>query len=554
MSIVTRLDQRSVFFVLSFWTMFVSSTVGAVPARGAGNRDSGPMALVEIQPRATHLSHEVASLAGTDDLLDSLHFAWFDRPYARATLAVLVKTSVALQREVRLRDRQSGAISDARVRQMLDWCDQAVDRVRSGSRSISFRPDRLNLSGIERADSFPASSLFGVVDRSTATAIHRQFRDFDLLAAAGLRVYARSAREWATFDVLAKRATGLGIAAIAVNAANAAYPGGDKSNEPLSAELYGTLRELGISVVRPASLRDLIQFSPEAQASEPHATVLARPALGESWPPMIARHALARGISDNGRFVTDGWTLPHGAEPTIDQPSEVSAAMWVAALDGQSLGLIRGWRDLRDGSGSPYPSLLTRPATTEAMFHTALDLIRHEKLVEAFRTSSALAIAINVDAVDARNGNRWATWIRPVWTALVNRQIKFDVLPAGAVARAMGSRYAAILEIDQPSLNRDELLIKIERELAKSGSGRTRTQVVRDDGTLAEEIFVRIGRTPDGKQCIAVANLTDRSQVVRLVGVPIVENLQDVLSHAVISPSLGEIRLSAWQVMILWPR
>ena len=151
MSIVTRLDQRIIFLVLSLSTMFVSPTVGAAPARGAGNGDSGALTLIEIRRRSTQLSRDTAALAGNHDLLDSLHFAWFDRPYDRATLAVLVKTSAALQREVRLRGRQAGAISDARVRRMLDWCDDAVTRVRSPSRSSSFRPDRLNASRIERA-------------------------------------------------------------------------------------------------------------------------------------------------------------------------------------------------------------------------------------------------------------------------------------------------------------------------------------------------------------------------------------------------------------------
>ncbi|MCH7924983.1 MAG: hypothetical protein IIC51_05565 [Planctomycetes bacterium] len=269
---------------------------------------------------------------------------------------------------------------------------------------------------------------------------------------------------------------------------------------------------------------------------------------------MIARHALARGISQNGRFVTDGWTLPHGVEPKSDQPSEVSAAMWVAALDGQSLGLIRGWRDLRDGSGSPYPSLLTRPAATEAMFHTALDLIRHGEYVEAFRKASSIAIAINEDAVDARDDNRWATWIRPVWEALANRQIRFDILPAGAVPRAMVTRYDVLVAIDRPSANRKELMISIERALANSAGGGERAQLLGDDGTLAQDIFVRLGRTPDGKQCIALGNLTGRSRVVRLVGSAETELLQDVLSDEVVSPSQGKIRLSPWQVMLLWPR
>ena len=269
---------------------------------------------------------------------------------------------------------------------------------------------------------------------------------------------------------------------------------------------------------------------------------------------MIARHGLARGISETSRFVTDGWTLPHGVEPRSRQPFEISAAMWVAALDGQSLGLIRGWRDLRDGSGSPYASLLTRPAATEAMFHTALDLIRHGEYVKAFRKVSSIAIAINEDAVDAHDDNRWAIWIRPVWEALANRQITFDVLPAPAVTAATGSRYVAVVEIDRPSLNREELLVRIERVAANLNGGERRVRIVGVDGTMAEDIFVRLGLTPNGKQCIALCNLSDRSQVARLVGRTESEELQDVLSDALVSPSQGEVRLSSWQTMVLWPR
>jgi len=267
---------------------------------------------------------------------------------------------------------------------------------------------------------------------------------------------------------------------------------------------------------------------------------------------MIARHALARGISQNGRFVTDGWTLPRGVQPTSNQPSEISAAMWVAALDGQSLGLVRGWRDLRDGSGSPYPSLLTRPAATEAMFHTALDLIRHREHVEAFHKAPSIALAIREDAVDARDDNRWATWIEPVWQALANRQIRVDVLPGRGVTRTIRSRYAAVVEIDAASVSREELLIRIERALANSTGGGERVQILGDDGTLAQDIFVRIGRTADGKPCIALANLTERTRGLRLVGGIKTDEVRDVLMDTVVSP--GALHLAPWQVMVLWPR
>ena len=81
--------------------------------------------LSQLRARVSQLQERVTELAGDDDLLDTLHFGWLDRPYARATLAILVKTTSMLEREVYLRELGNGAIDDATVRNMLLWSRSA---------------------------------------------------------------------------------------------------------------------------------------------------------------------------------------------------------------------------------------------------------------------------------------------------------------------------------------------------------------------------------------------------------------------------------------------
>ena len=163
MSIVTRLDRRSAFFVLLLATMFVSPTVGAARARGEGDGEfQEHLHSSRFGVASTQLSRDSCGACGQPTIFlirCILHGSIVPMPGRR--WRSWSKHPPPCRREVRLRDRQSGAISDARVRQMLEWCDEAITRVRRPSPSSSFRPDRLHASRIERGDSFSASSLFG---------------------------------------------------------------------------------------------------------------------------------------------------------------------------------------------------------------------------------------------------------------------------------------------------------------------------------------------------------------------------------------------------------
>ena len=100
----------------------------------------------------------------------------------------------------------------------------------------------------------------------------------------------------------------------------------------------------------------------------------------------------------------------------------------------------------------------------------------------------------------------------------------------------MKSRYAAVVAINGPSVNREELLIRIERALATSAGRGERVQIVGHDATLAEDMFVRLGRTPDGKRSIAICNLSHHTRSVRLIGGIKPDDLRDVLSRTLVAP------------------
>lgn len=87
----------------------------------------------------------------------------------RATLAILVKTTSMLEREVCLRELGNGAIRDATVRNMLSWTKAALERVMVPEPDSGFRPHRLRVTGA----GFPAvravPPLYAFVDRAMLT-------------------------------------------------------------------------------------------------------------------------------------------------------------------------------------------------------------------------------------------------------------------------------------------------------------------------------------------------------------------------------------------------
>ncbi|MBU0717493.1 MAG: hypothetical protein KJ749_04525 [Planctomycetes bacterium] len=523
-----------------------------IPPVEAGPGGAEEVDVAALRARLTPIVDRVEQLAGTDDLLDTLHFGWFDRPYARTTLAILVKTTSTLQREVRLRERQSGAIPDGTVAKMLDWAEDAVQRVSAPYETTTFRPHRLRVTGSDLATASPTPALYGMIDCSTATRYDPTFGDLDLAAALGFRLYPRLEREAVSGEPgqsFVERANSLGMATVVITSAPAAD---DAESVPESVSLSYQSASTGHALfVRPMSLRQILSSADAVSDRPGQTTGLTDPPSGESWASSLARRALARGAFGKDRYVVDGWTAPCGS---AGDAADTAAAMWVHALDGQSLGLIRGWRDLRDGSGSPYASLMTTPDRVEAIAYTALDLIRLGKYVAPFRSNPRVAIAVGPDAVDSRDNNRWAAWIEPIWTGLLDRQIDFDVVPLNSNNENLAQRYSAVFPAGaMDAEDRESFFARLDRALAADRDHSRRMVVQEAKGGIAANVFLREGRTPDDRPCIALANLSNQPRQLVLAGKTKLGTVHDVIANVRIANPRKDITLAPWQVRLLWP-
>ena len=524
------------------------------PATNLAPADPPPVDATQLRARIERLADRVAELAGTDDLIDTLHFGWFDRPYARSTLAVLVKTTHALQREVHLRDRHNGAISDATLRTMLEWADRAVRQVLASESTGRFRPHRLRVAGDDFLAPSSTPALLGFVDRMTATSYHRSFGDLDLAAAMGFRVYPRMDSAVLPDNVerlLVERARTLGMAAILVTGSgpHADYVisrGRSDKSAPSSAGY--TL------IVQPLTLRAFLETPVPPSAEPGHALAVIDPPFGEDWPSSLARRALVRGVLGQMRYVADGCSSfpEHGS--VLDRSARTAAILWVSALDGQSLGLVHGWRDLRDGSGSLYPSLIVDPTAAETIAHTALDLVRWAEYLTPFRSAPVLAVAVGDDAVDSRDANAWADWVKPIWSGLLSHQIRFDVVRQNTADEQIGRRYAAVFPLSpQDAADPGSVLLRIERLLAAHREHVDRITVRELDGRLAADVFVREGRTSSGLRCLAVANLSEQPRQLRLHGEALPGTMRDIVSATEVRDPTARLSLEPWQVRLLWP-
>ena len=505
--------------------------------------------MLELRQLTVHtnrLAQRVTELAGADDLLDTLHFGWFDRPYARATLAVLVKTTSTLQREVRLRELGNGAVSDSTLRAILVWAEEALERVLTSESDDTFRPHRLHIGAGKVAGASAGPPLYGFVDRTTSTRRDRRFGDLDLVAAMGMRAYSTLARDPVlaqTDGTVFQRTDALGMAVVSL-AAGGTEPGG---------RLFVPADSVSSSVlsVRSVTLRGLLQGGGNRTGLT---LAVVHPVRGESPGGWLARGGLARGALGGTCFIVDSWQVPRFGGSVRDRSAATAAAMWVSAIEGQSLGLLRGWRDIRDGSGSPYASVLLDPRYVETVAHTALDLIRLGESVSRFWGTPPLAVAVDSDAVDARNGNVWADWLEPIWAALLDRQIRFDVVSLAGQSSSSINRYEVVFP-----LRRDEigdiasLMLRLERALAAVDGHVNRVTVHEPDGELAAEVLVRDARTADDSVCVAVVDVSGRSRLLKLRGGARLDALRDVISNSVISRPNDRIDLAPWQVRLLWP-
>lgn len=547
------------------WSVGIGSACGESPP---------PVAIADLRQRVESLTQRLDEYTSGGDLLDSLHFGWFDRPYARATLATLFKTSAVLRREVRLRDAGNGAISKATLDVILRWAEDADDRVLADEPDPRFRPHRVRVLASEIVqDTGPP--LFAFLDRATATRSHPAFGDLDLLAALGQRVYAHEAGDMAdttNHQLLVRRAEFLGMAVVDVLPTAT----GVQSAEPeVASPSPGVLR------VQPLTIAALLM--PRAAFDSTRTVLAVRDAVaGEPWPARVARRALARGANGRSRCVVCGSSAGPNRSTPAGAGSPLAAAMWLDALDGVSLAVADGWRDLRDGSVSPSPSVFTRPDEIETFARTSLDILRFAELppplprgdnggsaIRSVEAPRPVAIVVSPDAVDPLDADKWADWIEPFFAALVERQIPFDIVSDS------GSRQGLAGEWDGPPL-RDHVLparypvvfplrrsdaadlnfaiVRLERELATI-EGLAQRRTVRElDGSFPRDLFVRSGDSRDGRDTIAVVNLSALPRELRIIGGGTLPRLREFLSGTPTIGRDGRFTVGPWQTRLFTAR
>ncbi|MFQ5414042.1 MAG: hypothetical protein ACE5E6_06245, partial [Phycisphaerae bacterium] len=239
--------------------------------------------------------------------------------------------------------------------------------------------------------------IYAFLDAATVTRRDDVLGDFDRLVSIGMRVYARYAdtptshanndpKRLARPDdaaILLARADALGIGVVWVvgrgTGRTPPHANGNPSNPGGAAVRPITLRALladtapapaihARTAVRPdgtagshdnASTTLPVDMSvarldeaPDAWPDDGAIDAVVDPVGGESWAASLARRALARGMRGGRTYAVIGWTPPLRSDtrPGVATPADLSpvdTAMWVHAADGQSLALMRGWRDVR---------------------------------------------------------------------------------------------------------------------------------------------------------------------------------------------------------------
>ena len=497
----------------STWLLSTLIGVAVVPTPARAQSPAATDSLLAgLDSRVTALKVNTDRLVHPARLLDDLHFGWFDRPYARATLGVLVKTSAVLEHEARLRRSGNGAIHPRDLAQMLQWADEAIERLNAAPSANAFRPDQFSPNGLIAPPSSSTPTLLAFLDESSATSRDPHNGDLDLFASLGGRVYAQSSR---TPGVLrgaketARRAAALGMARVFIETV---LPSTSNSGDASLSEedLRLVPRTLG-DLLGPASggLRENLTSESAAVLDPPD---------GESWPASQARRALARGMLGRARFPVVGWS----ARRTAHRESALRAArasLWVDALEGVSLAVAFGWRDLRDGSGSPYPSLSTDPARLELLASSGLELLQFADVVQTLRASPTLAVVLEPNAVDPGDPNRWAPWTLTLWQKLLDSQLHFDVFAAGAWDKNLRSPHELVLEVGAEDLSRvDDLILSVAREAARKISApeppavRSSGVVRPCDGETGGGWWVRAAKQPDGRTALVVVNMRDQAR------------------------------------------
>ncbi|UCG16303.1 MAG: hypothetical protein JSV19_13515 [Phycisphaerales bacterium] len=533
----------------------------ALAVRGAGAAQE-PVPTVTLDRELTAVRQKLAALVDDDDLVDSLYFGWFDRPYRRATLACALKTAAVLERELRLRRAGNGALSDSQVRDLIAWTDAAVARACRPAERAGLLPHRISvgLDGAAARGGLPVA-LFGFVDRATSTRLDDWHGDLDLLASCGFRVYARCARPYIAsqaWQSLRGHAPALGMSVAVVESAKREAP---SAGMPLR--------------VRTATLRELFEFDPVADARTDATVAVVEPAGGEGWGESFARRGLYRGVTSRTVSVVCGWAVP-GAEPDRAASAEQArAAMWAHVCDGQQLGLIEGWRDLRDGSLSPHASVAVAPGFVEAVAHAGLDILHHREALRRFGADRRLLLLVDASAIDADEPNRWANGFAVVARALHTRQIQFDVLPRrfandqrrladyelaidvhtptdeDAPRITPGDVYRRGVAVDEPPTVGESFVQWVSRLLDASAGG-LRVRVLAPDGHLEKHVHARCVRGEGGTLRLALINLRPHARrVVPSLGPGwSLGRAVDLINSTRLSNLSQGVNLAAWQVRL----
>ncbi len=501
-------------------------------------------------------------LAGEGDLLDTLYFGWSDRPYARATLAILIKVAATLNREMDCRGHGTGKIDDPTVESMLQWTDDALQRVIHTEPNPDFRPHRVKVIWTDLLDGERIPPFFAFVDGANALRAHPVFGDLDILAALGQKAYARPSGERyddGELGLTARRAEALGLVLVdwsrlaTKNVFRCGVADPDRRTGwagPSQDVAVGTLARLArYSEPRPGF--DLVL------------PTIEDPVDGESLAASLARRAMLRGATRRPTYGITNWTPPIANGLLEYRPAALRAAMWAQAFDGQRLALVESWRDVSpDEDGLPGSSILIHPAQAETIAHTSLDMQRLAQFIGEYNVRPIFALAVGRETICSAGESgcpqpqfdTWAPWVQPIWESLVARQISFDVVSEHADEKALRELYRVVFPLRREECTEPgDVIVKIERRLAQVEEHVYRLTARELDGMIAKDMYVRVGRTPGGKACVAVVNLTDRPRVIKLRGKPEIGSSRDVIADQLIPEPDQRLELAPWQVRILWP-
>ncbi len=528
------------------------SAVSVARADGGGD-------LAQLKERVGGLREQVTDLAGEDDLLDTLYFGWSDRPYARATLAILVKVAATLDREVDCRGHGNGKIDDATVESMLGWADDAIQRVIHAEPTNDFRPHRIGITWRQLLEGTGMPPLCGFLDGTLLTSKDPAVGDLDVLASLGQRFYARpigSRLEHQDPDLTAQRAEALGMTVFDIT------PLVDRSawkcgNHWLFMDPLWRERGRYVAFTRPAWL---LRWDRTRFPDDPRLLPAVEDAKdGESLAASLAHRAMLRGVMAMPTYAAYRWTPPKLEAAPQHAPAALTAALWVQALEGQRLTLVDGWRDVPDENEPRAVCMFLNPARADTIAHTALDLMRNADFVRAFDGTPLLALAVGEDAVTYETDNPkreagWSDWTEPIWTGLLSRQVRFDVVRWEPPNEKPKPPYRWVFHLEQASHPMGgSTLERIEGGLAQLRDHVYRLTAREMDGAIARNMFVRVGRTPEGKACAGIVNLSDRSRVLKLRGKPAIGPSRDVISNREIPEPDQRLEFEPWQVRLLWP-